>query len=289
MGTINRMRLSLGALVGVIVALAACSSPSSDQPGGTGGVGGTGGSGGGSGGTGGGQCAGSCDDGFSCTIDTCVGGKCTHSIGPNTGSTACPTGQYCAADKGCIASPACASSADCTKIWSGDACKSNIECDAASSVCTFDVLDKDGDKHPPQICGGDDCDDSASAVHPGSSEGCNGKDDDCDGVVDNGATCMDALQSCQAGACACKPENLCGTACVDVATDRKHCGSCNNACDPLEDCTAGQCACRPENLCSGKCVSLGDVENCGSCGNKCPTPQGCTAVCNNGICGGKCP
>lgn len=298
MSKMNGMWWRAGALV-VIAASVACSSPSSDQPGETGGGGGAAGTdsgatgGGGTGGTGGADagpdCAVSCDDGFNCTVDSCVSGECKHSIGPNSGATACPMGQYCTADKGCIANPACADVSDCQKAFEGDPCKTDIKCDPASSVCTFDILDKDHDGHPPQVCGGDDCDDSVGTIHPGAVEGCNGKDDDCDGTIDNGASCVDVLQSCQAGACACKPENLCGTACVDRSTDPEHCGSCDLACDFLEDCTAGQCACRPENLCSGECVSLGNIENCGSCGNKCNTAPGCTAMCNNGICGGICP
>jgi hypothetical protein len=34
---------------------------------------------------------------------------------------------------------------------------------------------------------GDDCDDASPQVSPSASEGCNGKDDDCDGIVDDGA------------------------------------------------------------------------------------------------------
>ncbi len=35
-------------------------------------------------------------------------------------------------------------------------------------------------------CG--DCDDGHAAVHPGATETCNHRDDDCDGVVDEGST-----------------------------------------------------------------------------------------------------
>ncbi|MHB8878724.1 MAG: putative metal-binding motif-containing protein [Myxococcaceae bacterium] len=38
----------------------------------------------------------------------------------------------------------------------------------------------------PYIEEGGDCDDTNPSVHPGSSEECNGLDDDCDGVPDNG-------------------------------------------------------------------------------------------------------
>ncbi|RMG19361.1 MAG: hypothetical protein D6729_05475, partial [Deltaproteobacteria bacterium] len=49
--------------------------------------------------------------------------------------------------------------------------------------------DADGDGYESSACGGDDCDDSAAAVHPGAPEACTGGvDEDCDGRVD----CEDA-------------------------------------------------------------------------------------------------
>lgn len=44
--------------------------------------------------------------------------------------------------------------------------------------------DKDRDGFPVRI----DCDDTMSTVHPGATEHCDGVDEDCDGLVDNGAT-----------------------------------------------------------------------------------------------------
>ncbi len=41
---------------------------------------------------------------------------------------------------------------------------------------------------------GDDCDDQLASVHPGAAEPCNGVDDDCSGVVDDG-------EACEAGDC----------------------------------------------------------------------------------------
>ncbi len=63
----------------------------------------------------------------------------------------------------------------------GDACKTNIVCDAATSLCTFDPLDADVDGHPPQSCGGDDCDDNDAARFPGNPEICDGKANGCFG------------------------------------------------------------------------------------------------------------
>ncbi len=48
-----------------------------------------------------------------------------------------------------------------------------------------DFIDKDGDGYNDGI---DDCDDGLATANPDGTEICNGVDDDCDGVVDNGAT-----------------------------------------------------------------------------------------------------
>ena len=216
-----RMRTYIQLCLGLVVASScvvslACGGGGSPDPatGGSGGTPGNGGSGstatggtntggGGLGGTGGGSggCTASCDDGFDCTVDSCLNSKCTHSIGPNSGVTACPAGQYCTVEKGCVANPACATDEQCAESFKGDACKTNIKCDPKSSVCLFDALDKDGDKHPPISCGGDDCDDSAVTIHPGATELCNGKDDDCSGQIDDGATCADQGSICESGKC----------------------------------------------------------------------------------------
>ncbi len=55
-----------------------------------------------------------------------------------------------------------------------------LEVDSGGPV----VVDDDGDGVPAD----EDCDDSDAAVAPGRDELCNGVDDDCDGVIDNGAT-----------------------------------------------------------------------------------------------------
>jgi hypothetical protein len=46
--------------------------------------------------------------------------------------------------------------------------------------------DMDGDTYQAVSCGGDDCDDGDATIHPFASEKCNGKDDNCNGDVDEG-------------------------------------------------------------------------------------------------------
>ena len=58
-------------------------------------------------------------------------------------------------------------------------------------VCTNDVVcvDPDGDGYGPGCDLGDDCRGADPASHAGATEVCDGVDNDCDGVVDNGGVC----------------------------------------------------------------------------------------------------
>ena len=56
----------------------------------------------------------------------------------------------------------------------------------------FIYLDEDADGHLSEEVLGDDCDDADPEVHPGATELCNGKDDDCDGQTDP-ASAADAI------------------------------------------------------------------------------------------------
>ena len=78
-----------------------------------------------------------CDDENPCTNDDCVNFACEY--GDNT--EPCDDGNSCTA---------------------GDACN--------QGVCTGDPLDQDQDSYVSDSCGGGDCDDSDSAIHPGVIE-----------------------------------------------------------------------------------------------------------------------
>lgn len=55
---------------------------------------------------------------------------------------------------------------------------------ATHVVCPSMDFDEDG--YESEQCGGTDCDDTDPEVHPDAEETMNGRDDDCDGIIDNG-------------------------------------------------------------------------------------------------------
>ena len=92
-----------------------------------------------------------------------------------------------------------------TNCDDGDPC-TNDSCNKTTGACenVHVTLDLDGDGHrgplpgfdpgAPNSCG-DDCDDTDPRAFPGNKEVCDGVDNDCDGIVDNGATYTATLGS----------------------------------------------------------------------------------------------
>ena len=232
---------------------------------------------------------GNCDDAIDCTTDTCdiATGACRHIVTP----ALCGPGESCNPTSGCEGGRACGTDLDCADT---DACTTMERCDPASRTCTYQPLDGDGDGDPPRVCHGTDCDDSRANVYGGAPERCDSLDNDCDGVIDEGATAAcGAFEVCLSGACVCAPgaETCGGWTCHDLATDAANCGECASSCGAGTcgastcNCRAGLTSCRDTtggSFCTDATV---DRQNCGTCGTVCVGADVCIAgVCRS--CGG---
>ena len=74
--------------------------------------------------------------------------------------------------------------------WFSDSGQGGPDDKALALEITVTAVDADGDGAAD--CAAEDCDDSDPAVYPGATEACNGKDDNCDGQVDEGCAGTDA-------------------------------------------------------------------------------------------------
>lgn len=134
-----------------------------------------------------------CDDGITCTEDICdpaaaVGTLgCSH-VERDEWCDYCVSGGSCEAEVGCRALPF-SRVRDCDDQ---DPCTADV-CDGRARQCLSALRDDDGDGAAVSAingvsCGGGDCDDNDPSTFPGAEEVCNGRDDDCDGTVDEACT-----------------------------------------------------------------------------------------------------
>ncbi len=236
---------------------------------------------------------GQCDDGNTCTADSCDAGRC-KSVSVTDGS-ACDDGQYCTTGDACIAGACAGALRDCSQmadechdgvcdedasaciaqpIADGTACDDGLYCTLSdrcqAGACIGSARDCDDD----DACTADDCDEDGDACShvnqpnpgaegpPGAGNCQNLADDDCDGLTDlEDPECYD----CQA-ASECDDNNQC-------TSDDCNWGVCEHTllpdgtgcddgawCTTADSCQAAACGGAPRD-----CSSLDDACHSGTC------------------------
>jgi hypothetical protein len=124
---------------------------------------------------------GQCDDGVACTDDRCDTelGRCRFS--PDDAK--CDDLVYCDGAERCDVRTGC-TEGDVVACSDNSTCTIDV-CVEETQTCRHDPRDADGDGDPIRNCGGHDCQDDDPRVSSNATEVCgNGRDDDCDGAVD---------------------------------------------------------------------------------------------------------
>ncbi|MFL5318031.1 MAG: putative metal-binding motif-containing protein, partial [Myxococcaceae bacterium] len=122
-----------------------------------------------------------------------------------------------------------------------------------------------------------DCDDTDANVHPGGSEVCNLKDDDCDGTVDEGARVICGVGMCRRYGPTCDP-----AMCVPGTPTTEQCNALDDDCDGVDDNGSADMCATGQNCNAGVCTgtidtSGGNGGGAGGGGGVATSSGGCSA------------
>ena len=121
---------------------------------------------------------------------------------------------------------------------------------SGSSATRKNTADNDTDQDGFPVAR--DCNDNDPLIKPGAIDICDGKDNNCNGLIDENEVYVvkNGLGHCKNGVirikqcsegfadCDADPSNGCE---INTNNDNGHCGSCTNACSNLEECAQGLC------------------------------------------------
>jgi hypothetical protein len=124
---------------------------------------------------------GQCDDRVRCTVDHCDLDLLRCRFVPD--DLVCDDGTYCDGAERCDIRDGCVEG-EVVACSDNSTCTIDV-CIEETQSCRHDPRDADGDGDPTRNCGGQDCNDHEPRVSSQATEICgNGRDDNCDGQVD---------------------------------------------------------------------------------------------------------
>jgi hypothetical protein len=161
------------------------------------------------------------------------------------------------------------------------------DCTGADEECAPVCTDIDGDGYGLNCALGNDCNDNDNAVHPGASDAnCNGVDENCDTVADEGYAIT--TTSCGIGACAAAGQKTC---IAGVETDSCTAGTpaaddanCNNIDDDCSGAADEDYLAVPTTCGIGPCAAAGELTcSAGTTHDTCTAGTPAIEICGNGI------
>ena len=230
------------------------------------------------------NCNGTADEDCNCTADqSCYGGRGTPGIGEcRAGKLACVGGRLgtqCAGEVRDSVEVCNGKDDDCNGM-TDDVLTVGLPCavPAAKGVCATGTLKCTAGAATPQCV----------SENPPAEEVCNGKDDDCNGTLDdvpglqtNAAMCG----GCGRTACSAPNGACCAGGCVNTQTDKQNCGMCGKTCSASETCMLGDCRAVPVGG-SGGAGGTGGAGDSGGAGGAGGTTGGAAASGGAGGAGG---